>query len=73
MNSIDVILIIFSVALMGLILIQQRGSDAGSIFGGSSEFLTKRRGTERLVFSLSIGCAVLFIVLSLARAFLPGA
>ena len=62
-----VLQIILSVLLIGLILLQQRGSGLSSTFGGESAgFLSyrSRRGFERLVFILTIVVSAAFLITS---------
>lgn len=56
--------IILSILLIGVILLQQRGSSLGGAFGGDnhSSSFHKRRGSELFLFKLSIGLAVLFVL-----------
>jgi len=58
---------IISVILIGLILIQARGTGfgRGGSFGGSSSF--SRRGLEKLTFRLTFVSAFIFIVLSILQ------
>lgn len=56
--------IIVSIALIILILLQQRGTALGSAFGQEG-FYIKKRGPEKIVFYSSIVLAVLFILLSI--------
>lgn len=60
-----IIQIVLAVALMGLILLQAKGSGLGSAFGGEMGFYRTKRGFERLLFRASIVIATLFIILSL--------
>jgi protein translocase SecG subunit len=56
------------VALIGLVLIQERSSGAGGIFGGgggeSSSFQT-RRGIEKMVYWGTVVAAILFALLAI--------
>lgn len=59
--------IIVSVVIIALILIQERSSGAGGLFGGAgSEFYQKRRGLERIIFMATVVFLVLFALLSIA-------
>lgn len=63
--------IIISVALIALIMLQQRGSGLSSTFGGESAgFLSyrSRRGFEKLIFVLTIVMAIAFLVVSFLLA-----
>ncbi len=46
----------------GLILMQNRGAGLSSTFGGKDEVYLTRRGIEKWVVNLTIGCIVLFII-----------
>lgn len=64
----DILLILVSVILVVLILIQQRGTFGGAVFGaGSAEVFFKRRGLEGLIFKLTWSFFVLFLIFSLVR------
>ncbi|HSW89900.1 MAG TPA: preprotein translocase subunit SecG [Patescibacteria group bacterium] len=57
--------IIVSIFLTAFILLQAQGSGLGSTWGGGGESYHTRRGVEKVVFSLTIVCIVLFFFLSL--------
>ncbi|MGB9847900.1 MAG: preprotein translocase subunit SecG [Minisyncoccia bacterium] len=58
--------IVVSILLIGAVLIQQRGTGLGGIFGGgSTEFYQQRRGLEKKIFYLTIILAAVFFVLNL--------
>ena len=59
--------IIVSIALIVLILVQQRGTALGSAFGQEGGFYSTRRGIQKKIFRATVVCAVLFIVLALAN------
>ena len=56
--------ILVSILLIALIAVQGKGGGLGSAFGANYAAFSKRRGFEKFVFSLTIGCACLFFVLS---------
>jgi len=62
-------LVLISVSLIGLILLQVRGSGVSSIFGGSGEVYRSRRGAEKLLHYATIVFAFLFAVLSFSLIF----
>jgi len=64
----DIVIILLSILLIGLILLQQRGGSYGSLFGfsGSMPFF-QRRGLEKYIFILTWVVAILFIVFSILR------
>jgi len=60
--------IIISAVLIVLILLQQRGSDMGSAFGGgNSGFYSTRRGIEQKIFWATVICGILFVVLAITH------
>ncbi len=67
---ISISLPILAVLLIVLILIQQRGSGIGSIFGGDDAVYRTKRGAEKIIFVATIVVAVLFFGLAIAKLFL---
>ena len=66
-SSIQIAAIIISIALIGVVLIQAKGSGGlGGIFGGaqSSGGYRTRRGVEQTLFRLTIVLAVVFVIIS---------
>ena len=53
------------VFLIILILLQQRGTALGSLFGGGGGFYLKRRGLEKKIFWATVTLGVLFLAVSL--------
>ncbi len=68
---IDIVIILNSIALIILILLQQRGGAYGSLFGfsGSLPFF-QRRGFEKYLFYLTWILVFLFLILSIIRIYL---
>ncbi len=60
-----VIQILISVGLVVFILLQQKGSGVGGVFGGESVVYRSRRGVERILHYATIACAVLLCLISL--------
>ncbi len=58
--------ILVSVALIGLILLQNSKGGLGSAFGGGETFRT-RRGAEKIVFVATIAVAIVFLFTSIAN------
>ena len=54
--------------LIILILMQSRGTSLGSVFGQEGSVFHTRRGAERILFNVTIGVAVAFLIVSLALA-----
>jgi len=65
LNSLYVVQILFSIALVVLILLQAKGSGLGSIFGQDGAVFRSRRGAERLLYNLTIIFAIMFCFISL--------
>ena len=57
--------IIVSVLLIGVILLQAKGTGLGTTWGGSGEFYHSKRGAERVVFVLTIFLSILFFAISI--------
>ncbi|HNW94608.1 MAG TPA: preprotein translocase subunit SecG [Anaerolineaceae bacterium] len=74
MNSfLNIAIMITSVALIASILLQSKGIGLGSLAGGDTGGVyTKRRGVERVLFFVTIGLAVLFVVLALVSVLISG-
>lgn len=60
MGFFSILQIVLSVLLVGAIILQQRGSEAGIAFGGGGESFRSKRGLEKFLFYLTIVLAVLF-------------
>jgi len=72
LNTLPIIQIVFAVALIIAILLQQRGAGLGSAFGGgdNSNANYERRGFERTLFKGTIIIAILFVVSIIASVFI---
>ena len=67
----SIIQIIVAVALIILILLQERSAGLSAIFGGGEEgSYFVRRGMERLIFLATIVLAVILVGLSLTSLFI---
>jgi len=64
-NLIAIIQIILSIALVVLVLIQQRGGGLGVLGGVNTQYYGTRRGLEKMVFIGTIIIGALFIALTL--------
>jgi len=62
--------IVISILLIILIVLQTQGSGLSSTWGGSGASYHSKRGVEKMVFSLTVVLAGLFIVSSLVLYFL---
>lgn len=67
--AIKIAQIIVAILLMVAILMQNRGSGLGGIFGGSGGVYLTKRGLEKKLFVATIALAVIFILLSLSVFF----
>ncbi len=61
--------IILAVLLMIVVLMQQKGSGLGMVFGGESNFYRSRRGIENMLHWATIVIAVLFCIIAIATMF----
>ena len=66
--------IILSMLLSGGIVLQQRGASLGGAFGGDNFASTfyKRRGAEKFLFNVTVGVAILLVLLATANFLLSG-
>jgi protein translocase SecG subunit len=55
---------ILAISLVGLILLQSRGTGLSATFGGAG-FATSKRGVEKIVFYATIGVLVMVSLISL--------
>lgn len=63
-NYFDIALIITSIALITSIVLQNKGVGLGSLTGDTGGVFTARRGIERTLFFITIGLAILFVILT---------
>jgi len=64
---ISIFQIILSIIIIGLILIQQRGTEGGVLFGSQTQFFLKRRGLEKNLYYFTWATIVLFIFISVLK------
>ncbi len=67
---ISISLPILAVLLIILVLIQQKGSGLGSLFGGDDTVYRTKRGAEKIIYIATIVIAVLFFGLATANLFI---
>jgi len=60
-----IIQIIVCLILIGLILLQAKGTGLGSTFGGQSQAYNSKRGVEKVVFYSTIITGIIFVIISL--------
>lgn len=67
----DIALIIISIALIASVIFQNKGIGLGGLTGAdSSQVFSARRGLEKTIFMITIGLAVVFVIITvLAVAF----
>ena len=56
-----------ALALVVVILLQQKGAGLGAAFGGSGNVFSTRRGIDKLLYQATIVISILFFGVSLAR------
>ena len=60
-----VIQLILAAALIGILLLQAKGSSMGGLFGGSdSAIYNTRRGVEKTLFQVTVALSVVFLLFS---------
>ncbi|QQG41258.1 MAG: preprotein translocase subunit SecG [Candidatus Woesebacteria bacterium] len=59
-----IVQMIVSVILIGLILVQARGTGLGRTFGGGGGTSFARRGLEKIIFKLTFVTVAVFLVIS---------
>ena len=71
-NFLPYIQIGLALILTGLVVIQQSESSLGSAFGADAfgANYRSRRGAELIIFRLTIGVAILFVIAALAHLFI---
>jgi preprotein translocase subunit SecG len=70
-NYFDIALIIVSIALIVSVILQNKGVGLGGLTGGDTGgVFTARRGIEKTLFSVTIGLAILFFVLTIVTVVL---
>lgn len=67
MMYLDILQIIVSLTLIGLIVLQAKGTSLGRSFGSSNYHA--KRGMEKTVFATTIIASILFVSLALIIAF----
>ena len=66
MTWVKILQLIIALLLIVAILLQNRGTGLGGVFGGSGSVYLTKRGLEKKLFIITIILAVLFFVSSLA-------
>lgn len=66
-----VVISVISLGLIGLIILQAKGTGLGSSFGGSGEFYRSKRGIEKYVLYATVALTALFSLVSLVLLLQP--
>jgi len=61
-----IVIIVISIVIIGLVMLQARGSGLAGMFSGDGGVYKTRRGIEKTVFNATIAFSALFLILSLA-------
>jgi preprotein translocase subunit SecG len=61
----NIVQIFVSIVLIGVLLLQARGSGFSATFSSDSSIYRTRRGVEKTLFNVTIGLAILFVVISI--------
>lgn len=61
---VQIIQIVVSILLIVSILMQNRGSGLGGVFGGSGDVYRTKRGAEKILFVATIILIIIFVVLA---------
>lgn len=64
---ISLIQIILGIIVIILILLQQKGTEGGSLFGVQSYFFSERRGIEKYIYYLTWFFIASFIIVSILK------
>jgi preprotein translocase subunit SecG len=65
-----VVQILVSVVLIGVLLLQARGSGFSATFSSDSSIYRTRRGVEKTLFNVTIVLAILFVIVSILNVVL---
>lgn len=69
--TLAIIQIVLSVAIIALILLQERSSGMSGLLGGGGEgYYQARRGMEKMVFYATIVLTIVFVALALYQLYL---
>lgn len=61
----NLIQLILAIIIISLILLQAKGTGLGTAFGGQSNTYHSKRGVEKVIFSFTIICVTLFVIIAL--------
>ena len=61
--------VIVSFTLIGAILLQQKGTGLGTVFGGAGNVFSTKRGVDKILFRATIFLSLLFFLIALSSLF----
>lgn len=61
--------VIVGITLIAAILLQQKGTGLGTVFGGAGNVFSTKRGIDKILFRATIFLSVLFFVIALSSLF----
>jgi protein translocase SecG subunit len=67
MSALTIAQIIIPAIIIALVLMQDRSSGVGGVFGGGESFYQKRRGMENVILWATAFFIVLFVILSILK------
>lgn len=59
--------VVLGIFIIILVLLQQRGTEGGSLFGVQTQFFLERRGLEKNIYYLTWILIVCFIIVSILK------
>ena len=69
----DIALIITSIALIASVVLQSKGAGLGGLTGADTGgIFTARRGIEKVLFRITIGLSIVFMLLSISTVIVAG-
>lgn len=69
MTILTIAFLIVSIGLMASVLIQARSAGMSGAFGGGAEGFHVRRGSEKIIYRVTVALGSAFIILALAHLF----
>ncbi len=69
----NIALIITSIALIASVILQSKGAGLGGLTGADTGgVFTARRGIEKILFRVTVGLSILFVILAIATVIATG-
>jgi len=63
----NIIQLVLAILLIAAILLQQKGTGLGGVFGGSSNVYSTKRGVDKILHYATIGLAIVFFAVAVVR------